>query len=588
MKIQYIIPVLSIVCSSLTLHAQKADSTLTREMLLEREYSPTIREASRLHFLPEIKEPQIRKEAVEYSNYATPFSIEPQIAILASDAFYTDDIESKHKGYAGLGIASNLNINGDLGYRILNKAKTQLDVYASHRSANSNVKFLQSEQKQKMKMSDTWAALSFQHQFEPVKFFTDIKYTYSAFNYYGDSIPNEGILSSSPTLDRSILQVNNIFNWGIGVASNNQSDWNYNAKFSLVNFDRKYAIFESLEGPKELITKLDADVNSRFSGDNKYGLAASLDGFFYDYIQLNSAIRYYSGYKDYMRLAINPYIEFSDLLWKVHLGAKLYTTFNNGRVFAFAPDLSFSVYSDESELYLKAGGGVNANSNYTVSQSNRYVSPQHRIVDSRTPLDGEFGYKMNIQRNFWFDVYVGYQINKDTYFFRAEYPASMYPGNKVIAANVAVADTMDANLFKVGVRARYQVQDFLEFGLKAQFNEWDVDNYDYSGNMASKAWNKPVFECEFTAGYKLPGIPFRMDLFSRFENGRKACVVLPTGPEVKTMKCINDVSVMATYAIDEMFSIYGRVNNLLFQRYDLWYGYPAQGTNFMLGVNLKF
>ena len=588
MKIRYILSTVFAVCCSLALQAQK-DTALVREMLLEKEYNPTIMTATRLNFLPEIKEPQLRKIAPEYSNYASPFNTKPQIVQIDSEPFYTDISESDKRGYLKAGIATNLNLNGDLGYQILRTQETQFDIYASHRSANSSMTYLQeSSEKQKMKMNDTWGALSFRHKYNSLSLFAGLKYTHSSFNYYGyPLIPERALLL--PALNRNVNQVNNIFDVSAGVKSDGTDDWNYYAKFNYISFDQEFSTSKELLGPKESIGKLDWDVSYRFSGDNKYGIAGYVYGMFYDYLQPKEGLRYYNGYKDHVRIVGNPYVDFLDLSWKVHLGAKIYTTFGYGDVFAIAPDLGFFIYpTEDSELYLTTTGGLNSNSNYTVYQTNRYAGPQNRIADTRTDLDAVLGYKMNIDRNFWFNLYAGYQIDKGAHFFRAEYPN---PSSfmSAIAGNVAIADTMNANLFKIGVHTKYKIQDAFEIGLQAQYNMWDVDNYDYQGPVASKAWYKPVFECDLTAGYRFTAIPLRLDLLYHLETGRNALVCIPTEEEYTVkMDNINEINVTATYTINKTFSVYGILNNLLSQNYDIMYGYPAQGVNFMLGGSIKF
>jgi outer membrane cobalamin receptor len=54
------------------------------------------------------------------------------------------------------------------------------------------------------------------------------------------------------------------------------------------------------------------------------------------------------------------------------------------------------------------------------------------------------------------------------------------------------------------------------------------------------------------------------------------------------MDNINDLNLGAHYNINESFSIQLKANNLLLQKYDIWYGYPAQGFNVMGGFTFKF
>jgi len=59
------------------------------------------------------------------------------------------------------------------------------------------------------------------------------------------------------------------------------------------------------------------------------------------------------------------------------------------------------------------------------------------------------------------------------------------------------------------------------------------------------------------------------------------------GQEIK-MTDINDLNFTASWNFNETFGAYLKLNNLLFQKQELWYGYPLQGFNVMAGINLNF
>jgi TonB dependent receptor. len=77
-------------------------------------------------------------------------------------------------------------------------------------------------------------------------------------------------------------------------------------------------------------------------------------------------------------------------------------------------------------------------------------------------------------------------------------------------------------------------------------------------------------------------LPIRIDGYYHLENGRKFWKT-----ENKN-NSINDLSVKGTYLLNDMLSFYLKANNLLFQKYEFWQGYPAQNFNIMGGVSVKF
>ena len=54
------------------------------------------------------------------------------------------------------------------------------------------------------------------------------------------------------------------------------------------------------------------------------------------------------------------------------------------------------------------------------------------------------------------------------------------------------------------------------------------------------------------------------------------------------MNNINELSLTATYTLNDTFGFYAKVNNLLSQKYELYYGYPMQRLSAQVGVNINF
>lgn len=145
---------------------------------------------------------------------------------------------------------------------------------------------------------------------------------------------------------------------------------------------------------------------------------------------------------------------------------------------------------------------------------------------------------------------------------------------------------LDSKLLYAGAALKYNYQKLLEFRLKGVYNYWDVDEGDdtwIGGAPSFEAYYRP--EVEFTAGIDVKPIePLCITAEYYLAAGRHT---IPLGIDEK-MKNINELNLTSSYMFNDTFSLYARANNLLFQKYDLWYGMPAQGFNFMVGLNLNF
>lgn len=135
------------------------EKNLNREMTLEREYDPSVQDASKVNTLPVVKEPEVRKIPIDYSNYTIAADPQKEISLLPSGNIMTQMDYNKRRGYFNFGVGTYLNINGDLGYHILSTEKDKLNIWYSHRSTNGKVKYIQmDDEKVKAKTTIIWEA----------------------------------------------------------------------------------------------------------------------------------------------------------------------------------------------------------------------------------------------------------------------------------------------------------------------------------------------------------------------------------------------------------------------------------------------
>jgi hypothetical protein len=616
MKHTYII--LLVAGFSLSLQAQtaKKDTTgLNRVLNLEKEYNPTLQDASKISQLPEIKEPEVPKSKVEFSNYTLPYSISPYINLINPNAYLTNPATSQQKGYLNFGLGTLLNINGDAGYQLLNTKEDYLSVFASHRSSNSKAHYLQKDsyayKNQKMKINDNLIGANYNHTFEGVTLFTDAQYTYSGFNYYG--APVRELFSEDINLINSEqvpTQTNHLFGIHAGVKSVDNTDIEYKANVGYRLFKENNKIFtEKQKGRTENQLLADADFHTYFNSIAGVGVGGYLINYSYN---TPDEWKYYSKYNvleednnnhDYTTLSLNPYFTFERDNWKARVGATVNGQFGGVKEFILAPDIRFDwhPFQDKLLIYLSAVGGIQDNSNYSLFHENRYVYPIYRVKDSRSPFDGTVGIQYLVIPNLSLEAFTGFKLTKDEHFFSPF--SEMHSIDDILTAHQWMVPSYEkTQTIKVGGAIKYAYQDLVDVRLKASYYKWKFFDYGMDEKYVDlELGQKPTFESDFSIGVK-PIPQLKLDLRYHLETGRKAEVftyfykgVTPTSTSVSVfsgstqkMKDIHDLSLTGTYTINKTISVYLTVNNLLFQKYDIWYGYPAQNFNIMGGINVKF
>ena len=578
---------------TLPLQAQKTagkDTLLNREMTLEKEYSPTIQSAAKISRLPELREPQAPKSRVEFSDYSTAYEAQHRLASLTPKPMFAGLNASKYAGYASLRLSNILDFDGDAACRILNTGRDLLDIYLSHRSSNSKNPSLQlPSETQPFFMNDHWGGFNFSHGFDNAKLSAGLKYTYSAFNYSGLTVANRNEIPTSFMLETKPIyeirdypnQVNNMLEAHAGISSDRPAQLNYKVDLKYTFFKQKY-LTPTTPGVRENRIVIDWDLHGNYNLISGFGLSG-----FYKARKYNSSL----SFPPVSVLSLTPYYYMENDNLNLTLGLRADFEPGGSKKNVISPDIRFNFNpSDAFAFYALALGGRNDNSNYNMFYENRYVYPFERIPDSRTYLDGTAGLRYLPVSSLSLDVFAGYRLTEDEHFFFPLYEQTS--GRTVMAGNYGTAKVV-----KLGAQVNYTVQDFWGINVKGTFYNWDVT--ETATGEAMDAYHKPRFEAGTDVFFRTPNIPLRMDLTFKGLFGRivpqPSEGEAPQPPEGGLSPSFGggrgealDLSVKASYAVTPFFSVNLSANNLLFQKYDIWYGYPAQKFNIMAGISVMF
>lgn len=560
----------------------KEEKNLNREMTLEREYDPSVQDANKVNTLPAVKEPTVKKRAIDYAVFAVPTEPEKQISVLPSGKIMADMDYNKRRGYLNLAAGMNLNINGDFGYHILSTEKDNLNVYLSHRSTNGNIDYIQIDDKVKAKLNDNLGGLNYKHKFEKAVFNIGAKYGYSGFNYYG--LPVTGNLEEAGTnldlADRTTNQVNQTIGANIGIESEDEeAPFGYMVDFDYINFSHKYGADAKSDGPTENTFELKFNLFAPFGGNQRIGLAGLAEYFSYNLPERCS-------FENHAEVILNPYYTIEGDIWNLKLGAKAMIVTGENSKFAASPDIAFDVeVADKTVFYLKADGKLYSNSMYETALVNRYVNPTEELMPSRNWLDANLGIKSGVVPGFWFDVFAGYKITSSDVLYL---PSRVFEQDGFGNFAEAMSD-INTKRFFAGVNLKYNYQKLFEINLKGVYNNWKANYGDsWIGGEANaeldRVWGKPT--AEINAGVTVRPIDkLAVDVNYYLATGRYTQL---GGNEEANLNNINELNIRGMYNINKTFSVNVQLNNVLFQKYDIYYGYPAQGFNLMGGINVNF
>ena len=568
--------------STFGMHAQALkDTTLTRQLELQREFNPTLQDANKINSLPAVREPQVTKANTDFAAWTARATPPLEIALPQPGKIMTDIPFSTQKGYLKLNAGNYANIDGALGYRFLDSENDKLNFMFLHNSSNGDLEYNQnvSPRKVNLKYMDNFAKLNFKHIFEASEFDIYGSYLNSQFNYYGNNF-------GAPRLHDNKNQMLGVFNLRASLHNTQSESINYNGSFNYHYFTTKYGrtlTDESLNG-NQIEAKIDLN-KSFLGGDNLLGIKGDFTGVFYDKIAPNEG----SKISNFLMLDANPYIHFEGFNWKMRLGANVDFVFDDENSFYVTPNVALSLMMTEnSSLYINAIGGIDKNTYLEMYRESRYLLPNTIVKHSYTPYAIDGGAKIGAIGGFRIDLFGGYKKTKDEHFLvlQSDYPfESSVPNLDWTYQEFLLPVLGELTHSHIGGRIHSNIWSPLDVSLEVKKNFYSVEKIKGLKFTPTelKAWNKPGLEVDIDATFSATN-QLKIMLGYYFANDRWT---IADGESVK-MYNINDLSAGAIYNISPMFSINLKANNLLNQSYDMWYGHPAQGINVMGGFTFKF
>lgn len=592
-------------CPALVSGQEKKDK-IDREMVIEKEYTPMVRDASKINVLPEIEPPAVKKNAIHYSDWSVPVNPGNRLELLPAADFDTQHTFSKKRGYANLGLGNYLNIGGDVGYRFIDKEKDLFGAWFQHNSTNGHVKYTDGSGKAKLMQNDNLFQLYYRHHFSKVSLDLDGDYRYNMFNYYGKEIltdiPATDVLTNEPAVlpysdlfpksglpDFAKNQVVQQYGFRAGIVSRpGDQPLDYSASVAYRGYQSRLGRFYGESGGKEHHIDTRFGMSSKFREIYRIGLSAQMDNLIYQNTRVS----------DYTMISLNPYFDINREKMKLRLGLMANLTFNQGPVVRFAPDIHFDwEFARSFFLFADLDGGKRLNTFANLSMEDIYLNPSERPVDSYCPVDATVGVRSNYFSGFSFELFGGFKSVDDELFNVRMLEGIAFEN---VTRNYVEDFAYDVYRWNVGAMLKYKYNDRFNAGLKFENNSWHLRDGGESIQL-----NKPRWEVRLDAAYKInKQISVKLDYY--LATGREYLNIsdisnpqgmveagdprysFSTVTESGKLKNIHALNAGATYQFNETFHLFLNLNNILAQRYDIWYGMPAQGFNFMLGAGVKF
>jgi hypothetical protein len=281
---------------------------------------------------------------------------------------------------------------------------------------------------------------------------------------------------------------------------------------------------------------------------------------------------------------LNPYLKFQGDSYKIDAGLNLVREFGSStRVFIFpAVKAELQVIPKYVRLFAEVKGDVDKSSLRDFAETNPFIGQDINILNSVDRLDLSIGLKGTLAPGLGF---------KATIFRNSVKNLPMFVSNFNITGNKFDVIYDDGNTRVSGLNGEldYKASDDLDIFGRVEFR-------DYVMATEAEPWNLPKFK--LTAGavihisdkLSINGtLLYRGSTFDRLNTIN----FNPLGIEsstvtIKTISSFADLSGGVEYKINNRFSIFGQVNNILNTTNQVWLNYPNYGFNIFGGVGYHF
>lgn len=550
-KIHYILGGIALLICPLEIHAQKQvkDSTVNRTVIVEQEYNPDIPDASKINVLPKVEPPTVSKRIVEYDATLVPVG---NIPTTPMQAYTGKEVQAKAlPGYVRLGYGNygNLDMRANYLFTLSNNDRLNLNFHMDGRNGKLDLPDNGGDWKSYFYRS--YANIDYRHSFNKVDFNIAGDFGLSNFNF----LPGAAVSKQKFTSG----------NLHFGVKSTDKNlPLQFRAETNLMLYGRQYdfGTFDS----KETLIRTKALVTGSLSEEQTVGIAFAMDNVFYKN----------NGFENYTSLDLNPHYRFENEDWKVNLGARIDMAFNFGKGFQIAPDITAEYnFSDSYVLYLQAKGGKLQNDFRRLETFCPYGQIIPQLDATYEQLNATLGFKASPLPGLWFNLYGGYQNLKDDLYFL---PVGFSYSETENYTMLGIGQWNTSNIY-AGLEVSYNYKDILTFSASGIYRSWDAPN-DEPFNTKNKALAfKPAFEADFHVDiHPIPSVLVNLG----YQNISREKV------EGAKIDPISNLYLGGSYEFFKGISVYARVNNLLNKDYQYYWGYPAEGINFVGGVSFKF
>lgn len=520
-------------------------------------FQPSLREFQKINLKPETPASGLNTFVPKFTKVENVLFTKSDAELISPLTVQIREKKNTYHNYVRAGIGSNISPlflfqhHSELG------RQTSFDLGIQHLSSWTSVNDFAPSDWMKNKFS-----AGINHSFSNHTLRTNLYYKRNHNRYYGfkpNDFPNENFTKDS------IAQYYQ--NYGLSaVLNSNYKDFyalHHKATVRINNMNDRF-------DAKEQLFEIDAELMKnfelfRYAGTQTIGLDVK-NGF---YTNKDSI----SKFNDF-RLGLLPYLKLTGSFYELSAGLRFeYLKDSSARFFAY-PMLSGKLFMFDQKVELSAllDGQIERNSLNFVTEINPFLRSGEMAWWSNSRFIFESVVKTGVIKNLDLHFGLRYEETDHAGFFITD-TSTLFQNTLTVAFD-------DIKKLRFSAEASYKLTNKINIGTRLLFDQYSMDRL-------TKAWHMPGFQMHLTAGYQFDE-KLRIITEMFFEDKRYAPSYVNGIENIVTLDAITDVNIGAEYAINEQFTVFAQINNILHNRYERFYNHPVQGIQLFAGMSLRF
>ncbi|WP_421920156.1 hypothetical protein [Marinifilum sp.] len=556
---------------------------LDKEVKVRTTYQPKINKALRLGKLPVIQDTAKFVPSFNYFIQAKPLSVGFSPAEIPAARMVGEPLKNLHSHDLTLAGGNYSTLFGDYRFNNQRSKTADIGIHVRHYSTNGKLE-LEDGDKVKPDYTDQLAEVYGTAHLNEGKVSGQLFYKHKAYNYYGFPQPNDVDTNIPDLFPYKEQKLNNF-----GLKAKYQSTFKDEEKLNF-GLGLEYEHFSDDIDAKENDILVSGNAKIR-RGDAFWSLNSEFDYFAIDGLLYSNGEEVINDRKS-LKWSLQPKYLLQTGKLNLQLGVNAVFAMGDDSETKLYPDvkMDFEAIDGIMSLFVGVNGDLKMNRYKHIVEENRFIFSGLNVAPSNLKYRLFGGIRGSWSSNSSFKLYAEYSEVDNQYFYNNVYLREVI-GSHVIASansNKLGVDYDDINLLRLGAEVTIAWSDKLEINSSVRYNHYSLDRQ-------AEAWHMPEFELEANAMYQLTNdiklnagvnvIGERPYIYLRYVNiGELPSSIYDTS---KSHDAVYDLNVGANYQINENFSAFGQVNNLLADKYYQWDGYPSQGLNFLLGVKIN-